>query len=261
MTVRILSLLTLSALALAPAAAASDPEPPTPWQAQARRVVVAPLNLMVNTPEDLSGKEGPVWDALVQHFQESGQQVAVIEPASAKALWIAATNDLDLSDRAAALRRARSRFARLLAEHRGYDALVVPSLVLRAAAVHGQHASWDGVRRRALEDRDMIAPGIADRAHPFGTAWSVATSGLYGEIAAASLHLAILDANGRLVSEGLGGLALARRPQHDARSHAWTSEPLARPFDDPDHLREGIELAAAGLAADDAPSPLAALRR
>ena len=249
----------LACMALALAACSSPPESVArdPLIARVNRVVVAPLNLAVRTPAELAGKGEPVWHELLRYFQNLDKSVAVIAPASAEALWIEATMDLDLADRGQALRTARTRFARLLAKHRAHDVLVMPSLVLRPARMHGRYASWDGVRRAALDSADLIAPGIADIAYPPGSTW---VSGLYGKISAASLHVAVLLPDGTPLYEGVGGLALTRSPHHDARKKGWTAELRPEPFADPDHLREGIELAFAG-APSKRSRPVATARR
>lgn len=239
--------LSIAALALVLAACASPPQASAPDAEPLRpdRVVVAPLNLAVRVPAELAGDGALAWAELLQHFLDRGQQVAVLSPESAEALWNAATSDLDSSDRSQALRTARSRLAQLLADYRDYDVLVVPSLVLRPARVQGAFASWDGVRRIVPNASDVIDPGIADIMTPPGSVW---VNGLSGTIAAASLHVAVLGPDGTTLYEGLGGLDLAREPRRETRKGwaSWTFETRRDPLADPEHLREGIDIAVGG---------------
>ena len=236
-------LLPIAALALAACSTTPGPDQPGALGPGSDRVVVAPLNLTVRAPEELDGKGDPVWEELLQTLQARDKSVAFVAPPSARALWIEATGDLDLSDRSLALETARSRFAQLLATHRDYDVLVVPSLVLRAARVWGRHATWDGVRRSALE------PSEAADLELGGAPPGIVTSGVSGSISAVSLHVAVLDPEGRLLYEGVGGLALARSPHRRGKLGGWTLEPREEPFADREELREGIEIALAMPAA------------
>lgn len=239
MSLRRSPLVVVAALALAACASTPGPSEPGVLGPGSERVVVAPLNLTVRAPAELAGKGDPVWDELLQTLLARDKQVAVVEPASARALWIEATGDVDLSDRSLALETARSGFARLLAAQRAYDVLVVPSLVMRSARVRGRHASWDGVRRSALDPWE--APGVSIDGLPA----AVGAVEVSGTISAASLHVAVLDSEGRLLYEGVGGLALARSPQRQGSFGSWSFEPLPEPFADREQIREGIEIALA----------------
>lgn len=230
-------------LALAACSGTLGPSAPDALAPASDRVVVAPLNLTVRTPAELDGKGEPVWDELLQALVARHENVAFVGAASARALWIRATGDLDLSDRSLALAEARSRFARELAAHRGYDLLVVPSLVLRSARVQGRHASWDGVRRSAIDLSE--APGVGLASTPAG----IGASGLSGTVSAASLHVAVLDSEGRLLYENVGGLSLARSPHRQGSFGEWSFEPRPEPFADREQLREGIAIALATPAA------------
>jgi hypothetical protein len=244
MTARLTRLLAFAALALAACAAPSGPSASDALVTRISRITVAPLNLAVRAPAALAGKGEPVWHELLLHFQTRDKQVAVLSPQSAEWLWVEATLDLDASDRRRALRAARSRFARGLAEHRAYDLLVVPSLVLRPARMHGAYASWDGVQRVVPKDSVATDPGIEDVFHPPGSAW---VGGLQGKVAAASLHVAVLRPDGTPVHEGFGGLDVVQEVHRDDPwGGRWTFEVRPEPFADPEHLREGVERAFEG---------------
>jgi hypothetical protein len=213
----------------------------------ARRIVVAPLNLAINTPAELDGKGQPVWDQLLRHFQALDKQVAVISPISAERLWLEAKIGLDLSDRSRALATARSRFAKALAGHRSYDLLVVPSLVMRSARMQGIYAHWDDFRRVVPGGSAMVDANFVGFFEPLGT---MIVPGLSGRVGAASLHVAVLRPNGAAVYEGLGGLDLVQQiSRDDRREGVWKFELRAEPFGDAENLRDGVERAFAAAGA------------
>jgi hypothetical protein len=207
-------------------------------------VVVAPLNVAVRVPADLAGKGEPVWTQLLHYFQQQDRQVAVLSPLSAERLWLAASSDLDLSDRQAALRMGYSRFARELARHRDFDLLVVPSLVMRPAYVSGLHASWDGVQRPVPNAATAVHRGVGDL---MGTGTALLTGGLAGKIAAASLHVVLLQADGTQLYDGLGGLDVLQEARRENRPDGelyFTAR--AQPFSNQEWVAEGVARAFEG---------------
>jgi hypothetical protein len=234
-------LLAIATLAIA-ACATSPPGPNASGalDAPVRHVVVAPLNLVIGTPTELDGQGERVWHELLRHFQSLDKRVSVISPISAERLWLEATLDLDLSDPRRALEIGRARFAKQLAEHRAYDVLVLPSVVLRPARLHGVYASWDGVQRFVPGGPDMIDPGLATVLQSPG---GLEVTGLRGRVAAASLHVAVLRPDGARLYEGIGGLDLIQEVERDRRTGEWTFAMRPEPFGDSEHLREGVERA------------------
>jgi hypothetical protein len=231
----------IATLALTACATSRGPSAEVGVNAPASRIVVAPLNLTIRAPAEIGGKGEPVWRELLRYFQTLDRQVAVFRPSSAERLWLEATLDLDVSDRGRALRIACSRFAQALAEHRDYDFLVVPSLVLRPGRLRGRYAIWDGVQRVVPNGADVIPTDLSDVIHPAGT---VTVLGLRGKIAAVSLHVSVLRPDGAHVYEGLGGLDVIQEAHRDDPWEArWTFDMRADPFGEPEHLREGIERA------------------
>lgn len=226
------------AIALTVLACASSGEPGTPAP-RPDRVVVAPLNLSLRTPDELLGSAALVWPEILRYLGAQDRKLSVVEADGAARLWQAAVRDLERSGAAAEPRAAASRFARLLADHVDYDVLVMPALVVRRARVGGRQAWWDGVRRE-LPARAPLPLSIDD------AIGGVVISGYRGDIAAASLYVAILAADGEPLYEGLGGLdviqEIARVPRtHDAPE--WTLEPRRDAFADAAGLRDGIERA------------------
>ena len=241
MAVRLFHVFLIATLALTACATSREPSAVVSVNDPGSRIVVAPLNLAIRAPAEISGKSEPVWRELLSYFQTLDRQVAVIHPSSAEQLLLEAMLDLDVSDPDSALRIARSRFARALAEHREYDLLVVPSLVLRPGRLHGQYAIWDGVQRVVPNGADVIRNDLGGVVHPPG---AITVLGLRGTIAAISLHVSVLRPDGTHVYEGLGGLDLIQEAHRDDPWEGrWTFETRAEPFTAPAHLREGIECA------------------
>ena len=241
MAARITGFLAIAALAIAACAAPPGPHGSEALGVRVNRVAVAPLNLAIRVPEVLAGKGEPVWDELLRRFQVLDKQVSVVSLARAELLWLEATADLDLSDRRAALRTAHSRFARGLAEHRDYDLLIMPSLVLRRARLRSGVASWDGVRRVLHGSTLAFDPGVSDA---FRTPTNVTTGGLEGKVGAASLHVVVLRPDGTEQYQGLGGLDLMQKAQRAKTwERRWTYEERSDPFANAENLREGVERA------------------
>jgi len=238
---------TLLLLAILPAALTACTSPPAPaleFASSAKSVVVAPLNVAVRAPADLAGKGDPVWTELLSYLQEQDRQVAVISPLSAERLWLAAISDLDLSDRQAALRTGYSRFARELAGHRDFDLLVVPSLVMRPAHVSGLHASWDGVQRPVPNAATAVHRGVGDL---MGPGSDFLTGGLTGKVAAASLHVVVLRADGTRLYDGLGGLDVLQEARRDNTPDGTLRfAARAQPFSNREWVAEGVERAFEG---------------
>jgi hypothetical protein len=230
---------TLAALACAPTRTTRGDETAV---LSPGRVVVAPFNLALRAPAELSGIDEPVYYELLRYVQAEDRQVSVILSADAKLVWADAIAELEQSEADPDPRTASARFALLLAEHGDYDLLLMPSLVLRSARLHGSRASWDGVRR-VLPVRGTPMDGALTESHPPGVGPEV--RGLRGRVPAVSLHVAVLESDGRFVHEGLGGLDLIHEAALDRRTQSavWRLVTRSKPFGDREHLRQGIALA------------------
>jgi hypothetical protein len=230
-----LMLLTGALLVWAPAAPATDAS----GMLGSGRVVLVPLNLGVRaTPEVEPGVE-PVWREILSHFAAQKQPATALERKSAGALW----NEVMIEVRAQPepdVYKAYALFARRIADQVDYSAIVFPSLVTRAARVQGEIASWDGVRRHLeLAQPETLGSGI-------GSDLLVSTKGVRGEIAAASLHVAVLSPDGELRFEGAGGLSLLQEldKKEEVRGDAQVGVELRQnAFADAAELREGVEAA------------------
>ena len=204
------------------------------------RVVIVPLNLGVRATSEVEPGVEPVWRELLSHFAAKQQPATALERKSAAALW----NEVMTEVRAQPhpdVYQAYALFARRIADQVDYSAIVFPSLVTRAARVQGQTAAWDGVRRHIDLGGPETVAGVT------GTNdLVVASQGVRGQIAAASLHVAVLSPDGELRFEGAGGLSVLQQidEQEHKRGDAKVAVELRQDaFADASELREGIEAA------------------
>ena len=226
-------------LALAFAACAAPLHPAR--EGDSLRVAVAPLNLAVELPPDLAPAVEPVQQEILRHLIASGARVGVVWPADARLLWHrAVVSERDRGGGDPALRATAGEFVRSFSEQSDadFDLLVLPSLLYRQARIRGQRASWDGVEREMVVEGEEEPP---PRRHPtarVGRGWR-------GELAGVSLHVLAFRRDGGLVSEAWGGLELAHRAVEPVPgpSGAAILYPREKPFDDLEHLREGVAIA------------------
>lgn len=200
------------------------------------RVVLVPPNLGVRAASEVEAGVEPVWREILAHFAAKQQPATALERKSAGALWnevmaeVSAQPDPDVY-------KAYALFARRIAGQVEYSAIVFPSLVTRAARVQGETASWDGVRRHV----ELLGPNTL-----MGSDLVIASSGVQGEIAAASLHVAVLSPDGELRFEGAGGLSVLQQLDEDGdvRGDAKVAVEMRQDaFADASELREGVEAA------------------
>lgn len=231
-----LTFATFGLLASASAARASDAE----TALGAGRVVLVPPNLGVRASAEVEPGVAPVWQQILEHFAAQQSPATALERASATALWNEVMREVQAQP-GMDVYAAYGLFARRIAEQVDYSAIVFPSLVTRAARLQGLSAAWDGVRRRVsgpLVGRETIGSVV-------GSDLLVSREGVRGQIAAASLHVAVLSPDGELRFEGAGGLTLLQQLERDAeRGDAELVVALRQDaFSDSTELREGIEAA------------------
>jgi hypothetical protein len=229
---------TLSAAACAPTTRWEDAAGPR----RSGVVVVAPLNLSVRAPAEIADATGLVWDELLAYVQSRGHRVAVFAEGDAALLWSrAVAGAVTDAERPLELDEAAAAFARSVGEERDYDLLLMPSLVLRMARVHGEQVSWDGVHRT------LVAPPAQIRAQTSlgGHLIPAHVVGYRGRVPGVSLHVLALDREGAIVYQGMAGLDLVHGFAHvEGDPHGELEAQLVEnPLSDAAHLREGIELA------------------
>ena len=233
-------LLGLAAAALWLATPAESGEP-RPAAIGSGRLVVAPVNLAVRAVPEVEPGIEPVWRALLEYFASEAQPVIALDRLDAGALWNEVMVDAKKAGDEKNLYAVYGHFARRVAEQAQFESILFPTLVTQAAHVSGRVASWDGVRR------PIDIPGqFNETIDTFreGKIW-LARHGGTGELAAASLHIAVVSANGDLRYEGRGGLVLLQEltPPENANGREFVTVMRKDAFAAPDQLREGIEAA------------------
>jgi hypothetical protein len=202
------------------------------------RVILVPPNLGVRATAEVEPGVEPVWREILSRFAAQSQPATALERKSAGALWnevmaeVRSQPDPDVY-------KAYALFARRIKDQVDYTAIVFPSLVTRAARVSGDTAAWDGVRRHV----DLVK---ADTINSMMGTDLLVESGVRGQIAAASLHVAVLSPDGELRFEGAGGLSVLQ--QLDTEAETKSNRELAvqirqDAFADTAELREGIDAA------------------
>lgn len=235
---RLLTLVLFSLfLILSPVAMASADEPADLGDG---RLVLVPVNLGVRANAEVEPGMEPVWKEMLEHFGTGDRPVTALERKSAAALWMDVMAEVERS-KDKNVYAAYSMFAKRISEQIDYDRIVFPSLVLRAAKLNGTGASWDGVRRHV--DAPLVGHETVNKIT--GPDLLVSREGLSGEIAAASLHVAVLDSDGELRFEGAGGLTVLQEVvQGETRGDAKLAVAMRDDaFTDEEELREGIEVA------------------
>jgi hypothetical protein len=201
------------------------------------RVILVPPNLGVRASAEVEPGVEPVWREILSHFAASDQPATALERKSATALW----NEVMAEVRSQPnpdVYQAYALFARRIADQVDYSAIVFPSLVTRAAKVQGQTAAWDGVRRR------VALSGTPPVSSMMGSEMLTASTGVRGEIAAASLHVAVLTPDGELRFEGAGGLSVLQKVDEEVPGSRQVAVELRQDaFSDNVELREGVEAA------------------
>ena len=204
------------------------------------RVVIVPLNLGVRATTEVEPGVEPVWREILSHFAARKKPATALERRSATALWAEVMAEVSAKPNPDVY-EAYALFARRIRDQVEYSAIVFPSLVTRAASIQGQTAAWDGVRRPVdLAPRETVGTVM-------GSDLVVASTGVRGKIAAASLHVAVLSPDGELRFEGAGGLSLLQELDEEKETEkngAQLAVELRQDaFADPTELREGIEVA------------------
>jgi hypothetical protein len=204
------------------------------------RVVIVPLNLGVRATTEVAPGVDPVWREILSHFAARKQPATALERRSATALWAEVMAEISAKPNPDVY-EAYAVFARRIADQVDYTAIVFPSLVTRAARIQGKTAAWDGVRRDVgLAGRETVGTVM-------GSDLIIAQTGVRGEIAAASLHVAVLSPGGALRFEGAGGLALLQQLEEGGNATKGSTQVAVAmrsdPFADASELREGVEAA------------------
>jgi hypothetical protein len=234
-------LLGLGVVALWFAATAESVEP-QPAALGTGRVVVVPVNLAVRAAPELESGLDPVFRALIDYFVSQQKPAVALTRANAGGLWNEVMADEKQAGGGGDLYAAYRRFTQRVAEQAQFGSIVFPTLVTHAARVQHRIADWDGIHR------PIEVPGpFREAIERFGDGkiW-VDRHGAQGELAAASLHVAVFSPTGELIHQGTGGLVLLQELAPPARKDdeiELTTVMRKNPFEAPDQLREGIAVA------------------
>ena len=238
------------------------------WRSKTQRVLVLPLNVVAEMPEELAGGARRVDEILLDYLAERGKSVSTIGFKDAAAAWHAGESDC----RSAATKgcerfdRAAPFAARHLRADHDYDLLIVPYLLLRGARTNGYTASFDGVER--LVKMPRYAPYGPYGYGPYAYGPSYAWGGPYAwggwgggwggwggsRIRAASLKVFGFFPDGKRSFAGIGGLDVVDRIEVSEESGAYTFEVRENVLGDPAAIREGVARALSRLVPRPEPS-------
>ncbi len=211
-----------------------------------------PLNITRPMPRTLEVMRWTVEDEIARYLRQHGSELRSVPRNVARSQWLSSlqrAREGDVDERTAS-DRAAGALAGSLRELGEFDAMVVPSLVKREAAIEQHHARWDGARQRIqVETRGLDARRLSK-------------TPLDGVVPAASLHIMVFDAQGQKLHEAFGGLEVLVRVR--ATGQNLRGEPTFRLLPRTDLLvglesvREGVAIAFMPFLAVPAPVLLGA---
>ena len=212
--------------------------------AENRVLLILPLNIAAAMPPELEYVSPIVWEELERYLRAQDRELKTVSRETARKLWIGSIKKVRAGAGPAGARAGFDDAARILAlelqKHAAFDAMIAPSLFVRQAPIANRSASWDGVER----ELDFEARGLEARS-------LVSATPLEGAAPAASLHVAVFDAQGNKILDAKGGLELLARVRvtgSDASGQpTFAFEARSDLFQDRDHVREGIGVAFAPL--------------
>jgi hypothetical protein len=216
----------------------SNASAPAPARAASlETLLVLPLNIATAMPQNLEVLRWAVEEEIASYLLQRGHQPRSIARNLARSQWLQGVQQAPEgeTDELGAFDLAAGALARSLRERGEFDAMVVPSLVARDAPIQDRYASWDGAKQRLqLETRGLDSRRLRE-------------TPLEGVAPAASLHIAVFDAQGQKLHEALGGLEVLVRVRLTADN--LRGEPafqlLQRTdlLESPEAVREGIAIA------------------
>ena len=193
----------LALLLIACTGCASAPDSGAPAGKNVREILVLPLNVVVPLDPQIEGHTGKLvamWnDYLVQQDRQV-RQLGGVEARRALRRVIEHVKSLDPQpeDR---FETATKALAVELAARESFDALIIPSVMMRPARPRGLSAEWDGARQRLEFADTQHGP------HEFKKGRGL----MGGTIAAASLHVRVVDRRGVELFDRVTGLELRDR--------------------------------------------------
>jgi hypothetical protein len=197
----------------------------------ARNLLILPLNVAAVMPTELEAASPVVWEELEIYLRAQGKELKTVSFPDARQLWLQSIQQVRDADPRAGYDDAARVLVGKLSQHAAFDAVIAPSLYLRAAPIAGRSASWDGVERPLeIEGKQRLPDSLP----------------LEGSAPAASLHVVVLDAQGNKLQEVIGGIELVvsarvvrrRGASPDALTLQFT--PRADFFSNRKHVQESI---------------------
>jgi len=164
-------------LALGCAGAGPAPKPTTVLAGNpAQTILILPLNVPAVMPPELDAASPVVWAELETYLRAEGKELKTVAFPTARQLWLGAIRRARAGEKGskAGFDDAARLLVQELARHAEFEAVIVPTLFLRAAPISGARARWDSVERAVEFER---AAGGTDAAPE-----------LEGVAPAASLH-------------------------------------------------------------------------
>lgn len=178
-------------------------------------LLILPLNVAAVMPTELEPFSPIVWEELELYLRAQGKQLKTVSRQAARNLWVKSVQQARAGEQGAraGFDEAASALALELRNHAEFDAMIAPSLFVRKALISERSARWDGITR----DLEFEGGGLeawrldAARREGIDTEPEGLDMRLEGVAPAASLHVAVFDAQGEKLHEALGGLELLVR--------------------------------------------------
>jgi hypothetical protein len=200
-------------------------------------VLLCPLNVALALPSEISSDSTFVEREVESYLGARGLEIEKLGLVDARRRWQQAAAEA----KQAGSKDAGEIFAKDLRGSREFDAVVMPSLILRKVNVTDSSGTWDGVRRTVTilnpphrgqgVEADTLSKGIV-----FG--------GISGSVMAASLHVMAFLADGQRVFEGIGGLDFVQEADLGrGYPNRWEMRMNPSLLRKPDVMSEGVELA------------------
>jgi hypothetical protein len=186
---------------------------------RAKTIAVAPFNIALTLPSELKSSTPLVSNALVEHLENQGKQVHLVEMDVGKTLWLESTREVVRSGGAKNFETAVRVFARKVRQRIDFDAIIIPALYIQNANTNFEVAVWDSANQRveyegrSRQEIEMPPPMT---------------------IPAASLLVYVLDVEGKLIHSRRTGLELIQHMAiHVEKQQGYNKRTWALKDDDP----------------------------
>ena len=206
-----------------------------------RVFLLCPQNLVVALQPEFERGVEPAQAAIVAYVEAHGRRVERLSLQPARQLWLRGV----AAAKAAGERRfeaAALAFVKEAAALYEFDALLMPSLILRQVLVQDREAAWDGVERRIRFANTPRAPvGRGQNTFTQG----IAMGSLSANVSVVSLHLFAFARDGRMVFQGRGGIDILEEVDFEGVQQTMRFQLRRRDdvFEDRQILDEAVEVA------------------